>query len=379
MSSSFFANPLWRRFHNRPIWVVSLSDLEHRLRDARALIDLQEFLPPRSSGRCTYHTITLGDHGHPVSQWPAIPADAGVVIIGRPALFGPEIAHQIEHVWTPSLGFQFESNDPQTGASYRSIKAIGTDSVFKCPLWGDQRAKRPPPAELFDYGIVYCGWNQERPVMLLSGTGTAGTWGCVKFVTDPPSPYDLRWQQEVQGVIRASVDNINEAYQSVRAEAHERQMLSPCRIWMEGKDLPSPDGWKDPNSLCLDERRRHTKFDLRVSINGHPVFQNSRTHLGALVLLALVGRREGRREFPGGIHVHATTTEVLRGLYDFLRPKAMTYGEFRDRYNPNVLGLLRALIQQTRDNGGIADVLGGKAARFGICVRPLPPFLPIVS
>jgi hypothetical protein len=62
---SFFEYPLWRRFHGRQIWVLSLSEPEHRLRDARALLCLRDFLPAPAFGQCTYATVTINSGAPP--------------------------------------------------------------------------------------------------------------------------------------------------------------------------------------------------------------------------------------------------------------------------------------------------------------------------
>ena len=61
------------------------------MRDARALMALRQFLPPEESGITTYRTVTIGEREAP--HWPeeiAASPDSGVIIVGRPALFGEE-------------------------------------------------------------------------------------------------------------------------------------------------------------------------------------------------------------------------------------------------------------------------------------------------
>src|SRR5437867_10761932 len=87
MIPSFFTLPFWRNFQNRQILVLVLSEREHRLRDAWAHMRLREFLPPEDSKRTTFVPITIA--GRTVSGWPGkINPEVGVIILGRPSLFG---------------------------------------------------------------------------------------------------------------------------------------------------------------------------------------------------------------------------------------------------------------------------------------------------
>ena len=54
-----------------------------------------------------------------------------------------------------------------------------------------------------------------------------------------PGKDDLRWYQDVQGVIEASVVNTPRAFQAVQAEVHDGQLLTPVSIWMDGRDVSS--------------------------------------------------------------------------------------------------------------------------------------------
>src|ERR1035438_3141587 len=201
--SEFVTSPLWKKFRDRPIWVLSLSEREHRLRDALALIAIRDFLPPERSGQTTYATITLDETGMPVTAWPKIPATAGIVVLGRPSLFGPSLRH-IQSELVPRLGYRLASDDPQN-CEYRTIVVDGVQEQFRSPSFTSQRAADPHADELYDHGIVYSGWYGEQPVMLVSGTSTVGTWGCVKYVTARADCDDPRSQGDPQGVIRAFV------------------------------------------------------------------------------------------------------------------------------------------------------------------------------
>jgi hypothetical protein len=358
---------------------MSLSESEHRLRDARALIALRDFLPPESSGQTTYATITLDESSHTITQWPRIPSDAGIVVLGRPSLFGIELKHQMEVHWTPSLGFRLISDDPKDEC-YRTIEACGTKDRYSCPPFAVQR--RTAGKQLFDYGIFYSGWSHDRPIVLLAGTSTVGTWACVKYAVEYPKSFDVRWQEDVQGIVRASVDNVVECFQDVRTESV--QLLAPCRIWMEGRDLPSLSDWRKPSRLRLDEMRNAGKFDLQILINDRPIFQKARTHIPALVLLALVSAQSGRPLFCGGSETHASILEVLRAIFDFLHlgtqdgnGGSVTFDDFvQDRRN-HVAGILKELVKQIREQGGIAS-FDAERMIYSICARPLPPFLPAI-
>ena len=117
MKQSFFSNPVWRRYTGRPIWVVSLSDPEHRLRDALGLDGLVEH-PRRlvAGGRCTGRS--LWEDNCPISDWPQIPPDAGVIVLGRLLLF-PGLLKETDK-WWPALGYKFKSNHP-SDPDYRTI------------------------------------------------------------------------------------------------------------------------------------------------------------------------------------------------------------------------------------------------------------------
>ena len=127
---------------------------------------------------------------------------------------------------------------------YRTILADtleGPECV--CPTFAKQRSARPKPDSLFDPAFVYSGWQRpgnreaDRPVLVLAGSSTLGTWGAVKWTTDELPPDDVRWQEDVQGVIRAKSNNTPEAFEAVHATSEE--VIAPCRIWMTGSDVPT--------------------------------------------------------------------------------------------------------------------------------------------
>jgi hypothetical protein len=286
----------------------------------------------------------------------------------------------METLWTPSPGFRLVSDDPQDDR-YRTIEACGTEDRFSCPPFAVQR--KAFAKQLFDYGIFYSGWSHNRPVVLLAGTSTVGTWACVNHAVEYPKPFDLRWQEDVQGIVKASVDNVVECFQDVRTESV--QFLAPCRIWMEGRDLPSLSDWREPSRLRLDERRNAVKFDLQILVNDRPIFQRARTHIPALVLLAVAGAQGGRRLFSGGSEAHASILDVLHAIFDFLHlgtrsgpGSSVSFEDFvQDRRN-HVTNILKEMVKQVRENGGIASY-DAERMIYSICARPLPPFLPAIG
>lgn len=384
MVASFFVHPLWKKFQNRPIFVICLSDPEHRLRDANAIIRLREFLPPPESGIVTYVTVTV--HEERPSVWPKIPAGAGIVILGRPAFFGP-MAEEFLRVCRPSLGFQFESDDRTMVSKYRTIAMRDVKpKPFRCPSFMEQCKGRALPVSLYDYAIIYSGWDlgasgsAPRPVMLVAGTSTLGTWGGVTYMTEPPFGDDIRWQEDIQGVVRTDAKNTPEAFEDVAVSRVE--VLSPCRIWMEGADLPpSKKEWAKQARSMAQETGGNPKLDLRVLINGREIMPKLKTYIPPLVLLALANRGpEGR--FRGEVSCQATTTQVSKAVYSFL-----TSGQENSEIDMGVLtshvsATLKALVKQVRKAGGIAynwrEGGHGKEGTTVFCLsrRSLPSFLP---
>ena len=324
MHTSFFRHPLWRKFQDRQIYVLCASDTEHRLRDAKPIIRIRDFLPPESP-RCVYAISTVQPRGR--ATWPGskIPPDAGVIILGRPALFG---AQRFLEQCRPKLKYRFESDQPDQPTKYRTIIAEGVEmSRFKCPLFATQLRSRPTPKSLYDYGLVYSGWQphrsdeQYRPVMLLAGTSTLGTWGAVKYVTeDVVRSNDVRWQEDVQGIVRGQAENTSEAFEDVEAASLDGEMLSPCRIWIEGGHLPprSREAWNlAAQRSYSDDLEKHRTLDLRLLINGQEIMAQQRTFTPALVLMALANSKV-QNTHPGGMSCKATAAEIVETIRGFL-------------------------------------------------------------
>ncbi len=163
MSTAFYDHPLWRDCQRRPIWVVSLTEPEHRMRDAKAILHLRDFLPPTSSGLCTLATVTTGLKQTP--RWPTVPADAAIVLVGRPSLFGSAAERLVQEA-TPPLLYSFGSKEQKQVADYRSIAVHGFNApTFPCLSFRDQR--KSGAKELSDLGIVYRGWSKGHPLAQL--------------------------------------------------------------------------------------------------------------------------------------------------------------------------------------------------------------------
>jgi hypothetical protein len=185
------------------------------------------------------------------------------------------------------------------------------------------------------------------------------------------------WQDNMHGVIKASVANTYEAFERIHVEAIET--LAPCHVWMEGSDLPHGNGWRDLQILTLAEAARHGRpMDLRILINHQPIFSRMRTHVPALTLLALAASTK-RSEFPGGFQVEATLPQVVR------RISALLQSEDFVRYSTNhVQRTLQDLVKQVRQAGGMAYVQrrdehaianGHERNVYGMTFHHLPYFL----
>ncbi len=353
------------------------SDTEHRLRDAKAIMRLRDFLPPTDSGICTFVVATVHNNGS--ATWPGsrIPADAGLVVLGRPALFGSD-GFKIIETCRPVLSYSFEANDAGK-PEYRTIVADDvTSKVLNCPSFEQQRRTSRIPPVLFDYGLVYSGWQptqpEPRPFMQLAGTSTLGTWGAVKFVTDEVMANDMRWQEDVQGVVRAETADSPEAFDEVTVCPLGREMLTPCRIWMDGADLP-PDaaGWKLAHETRSGLSEKPPPLDLRMVINGQEIMKKHRTYIPPLVLLAWAS--SGSATFNGGQSCKATAGEISESVRGFLGLSRRDW----DLTGPknHVYVTLNEMTKKVRGAGGIAFVRETRHGKdYHIVVRPLPPFLP---
>ena len=372
---TFFLNPFWRKFVRRKIIVVSLSEPEHRLRDARTMIALRSFLPPEESGLTTYRTVTIA--GKEAPHWPeeiSASPDAGVILVGRPALFGEESLAFVESL-NPALIYSFYRNSCpnqliQTRKDYRTIVApLAAKRRFECELFDESRRRLPRQPRLKDLGIVYSGWSGSRPVAVFGGSSSVSTWGAAAWSMETPKQDDLRWQQDVQGVIEASVVDTPRAYQTVLAAVHDNQLLTPVSIWMEGPDLPPPTGWKSaPNDQRSDYLR------LRILANGKPVFKPQNYRI-PLTLLAWMNLHQGQQS-QGTNVATCTTPEILSWIDAFLgQPHAL--GPRAD-VQSHVNGILNDAVQYFNSVGGLATIDDkSRPSKFTLWFRGLSGFLPM--
>jgi hypothetical protein len=370
--ASYFEHPLWRPFHGRHVWVLSLSEPEHRLRDARALLCLRDFLPAPSFGMCTYATVTINGGSPPTV--PTIPQNAGVVVIARPGLFGGAIKKVLDQSKLyPPLMFEFGDDRPDH-ADYRAIRVPG-GSPIRCPSFAEQKTqRRAPEEELRDYAIVYVGASDGRPVMLLAGTSSVGTWGAVRYVTTWPSGSDERWREHIQGVVEVTVNDRREAFEEVSASPY-RAMLSPCEIWMEGADLTSILADRDLNILWEPDPGA-SPLDLRMFINGRQLFEQApEEHFGAAVLLAWA--RVAGREGGKAVSADAICEYLFTRFYQRMVEQDCRNGrEFKAKYQSKVFVKLDRLVGKILEAGGIAEKLSEDGrALYRVVAKPLPHFL----
>jgi hypothetical protein len=371
---TYFLNPFWRKFVGSKTVVVNLSEPEHRMRDARTVIALRQFLPPEESGLTTYRTVTVG--GREAPHWPdeiSASPDTGVIIVGRPALFGEEALSFLDGC-EPSLVYSFQRNNCpdqllQTRRDYRAIVApLAVNRRFQSELFDESRRREPRPSRLKDLGIVYSGWRESRPVVVFGGSSTVSTWGCAVWSTQAPGIGDLRWHQDVQGIIEASVVNTPRAFQTVQAEVHDGQMLTPVSIWMDGPDLPPPNAWKEALSGQGADSAR-----IRILANGKSVFR-PQGYMIPLVLIAWMnlGREEHRT---GILRATCTTAEVLSWIDAFLgRTEAMGP---RATVQSWVNGIMNDAVRYLNEVGGLATIDGSRPTRFTLWFREPARFLPV--
>jgi len=374
---SFFQHPFWRPFVGREVFVVSLSEPEHRLRDARALIALRDFLPPEESGLTSYFTVTVGGAEKP--HWPEMVLrnpEAGVVVLGRPSsrLHGEEAQAFLKQC-APPLLYQFGSDDPKIPAighniAYRSIvgQFDGRHDFPGASFQGQQGG------EVRDLGIIYSGFHGKRPVAILAGSSTISTWGCVVAVTKELPGSEPFWRGNVQGIIRAAAANTPRAFSSVTAEVHEKQMLTPVSIWMEGADLPLSNCWR--NGVIRTTAR---DLDLRILVNGQPILKRMRDHLTALTMIAWLNSRD-RSEYDSGLcRVTCNTVQAQDWIDQFLGNGGV-FG-FRKEVQPRLNKILNEITRQIWESGGLATLKKPPSGptSFTLWAFPPPLFLPQFS
>jgi hypothetical protein len=405
MNQSFFTNPLWRKFQDSRITVHRLSDGEHRLRDAYANMFLKEFLPPDT--RFLTHSVN-GIRGLATGS----DNEGGIVILGRPSLFPKRIRSMLKKGQPPLL-YHFASDKKSDAPDYRSIVRKGLprlrkrarrpeiDKKLLCESFDQQR--RSDPEKLSDNAIVYSGWHGKRPLMLLAGSSTVGTWGAVHYVTKAQLPVEKAiWQLDVQGVVRAEVWADDEAFEEVESQAVE--LLSPTRFWLEGGSCPPVNGWTR-EVLKLESDRGIENFDLRILVNGQAILTKRRNYVAALVLLAWLSNRTCSYE--DGFCAEINSGQALRSIFGFLqisKQHPINLGEFEivnakrtpilvssmhdfaaSKVGRYVCETLKELTLAIREAGGIAyadenETAPGDEAHwtFRLVSRELPHFFPTV-
>jgi hypothetical protein len=358
MLGSFFSNPLWQNFQNCKVRVVSLSEPEHRLRDALALMCLRDFLPPR---RRSCERVTIDGPEPP--QLPALQEGDGLVLLGRPSLFGRSCLDLIRKV-SPPLLYSFCSDRSTERTPYRTIAGPLGPLLESEPY---DRLRGQGRTNVDDCAIVYAGWKGRIPIMILAGTSTVGTWGAAEYaVSDVEGVDDVRWQREIQGVVRASVSSRVEAFEQVTVDVVE--LVAPARIWMQGNDLPPWDGWRRLVGQTEGRGGAKGKFDLDILVNGQKVAGKATTFLPALILLAWIGD-PNRRGFRAGHFARTTVGEISARLDAFFGKRCVELAYIN--------ATLKSLTRAIRAKGGIAhiDKNDNGDDRYCVCARKLPAFL----
>lgn len=357
MPNSFFNNPFWQNFQDRRLHIVSLSEPEHRVRDALALMRLHDFLPKR---QCVFERVTIG--GPEPRRLPPLQEGDGLVLLGRPSLFG-DFAERLLTELSPPLLLRFGSENPADGAPYRTISGSIGPSHESTPY---DRGRSKRQEQVNDYAIVYSGWKKPNPVMILAGTSTVGTWGAAQYAASAVDDLDdPRWQHEIQCVIRASVSSSRSAFWDVTAERETDATATPARIWMQGKDLPPWNGW---SAVSKNQGLGGAKgeFELDILVNGRKILDKAATYRPALILLAWVGH-PNRRWMRSGYCATTTPGEIHGKLTAFFQKECVE--------RAYVTLTLQALTKALRRNGAMAYVEHGEPNRYFICARELPSYL----
>lgn len=292
---------------------------------------------------------------------PRLAEGEGLVLIGRPALFGTSASRLITEL-TPPLLYRFRSDDPSAGTAYRTI-AGPAGPVRESEPFNRQRESGREDVE--DCAIVYTGWKSKSPILILAGTSTAGTWGAAQYAASAVEEVDdVRWQCEIQGVLRTSVSARREAFEEVVVEP--LQLVAPVRIWMQGADLPPWNGWR---AVAQTRGRVATKgrFDLQIIVNGKEVCEKAATFIPALIMLAWIHHPK-RRRTAGGYYVTTTTGEIKARLDAFFGGACVE--------GSHINATLKSLTDGIRAAGGIAFVKkDGRNDHYCMYVREPPQTL----
>lgn len=348
-------------------------------------------MPPEDSGITIYRTVTIGGKEDP--HWPdeieAFP-EAAVILVGRPALFG-EDAMQFLEGCAPAMIYKFRRNDlpadqdmarltrdqqRQILREYRTIVApLAGERRFESELFDESRRSNPRPTRLKDLGIVYSGWENSRPVAVCGGSSTVSTWGAATWSMQNPMRDDLRWLQDVQGIVEASVVDTPRAFKTVESRVHKKQLLAPAMVWMDGQDLPPLTAWKEALSGQATNKPR-----IRILVNGKPVFDRLSSYMIPLTVVAWmnINRKEHQ---PGILQSTCTTQEVIAwidaflGGHDAMGP--------RRTVQPHINGILNDAVRYFNEVGALATLDDAnpasdevRSSRFTLWFREPPSFLP---
>jgi hypothetical protein len=164
-----------------------------------------------------------------------------------------------------------------------------------------------------------------------------------------PDESDLRWDQDVQGVLEAHVSDTNRAFRTVTAEIHKLQLRVPTKIWMDGRDLPPAAAWRG----ILRSGARED-LNLRILFNNRTVFRQRRNYMTALVLLAWLNSSDRTEHANGIFRTRISSPEALAWIDEFLGEKnAMGT---RRTTQPHVNQILNEAANEICESGGLAVV-----------------------
>jgi len=348
--------------------IFCLSEEEHKVRDARALLCLQEFF------------LSTGHHCNivPISVRGGLTEDyileatqssikgEGVVFVGRPSKFG-SWASTLATTLFPRLHYGFASDD-DSDDDYRRVTGPGSFGT-RIPSFSKQREKKIRPLSLVDHAFFYFGWYGEYPVAWLAGTSTVGTWGAARFVTQVLKESCVK-EEFSQGTLEVVVQDTGDLFHSVNVTSGK--VLSPCRIWMSGSDLPPPNGWKgiSPKRKCND---------LNLFVNAKQVRPSTGTYTPTLCLAGWLNNQVAVTH-KHGVYVQCTSSKVLAWIRRVTNVEGTRALKVAD-----VSSELARLSDAILDAGGIVwsepskpDGRSGQPENVHtICIRSLPSFLHI--
>jgi hypothetical protein len=357
----------WRPFDGRHIQIFCLSEDEHKIRDAKTLLCLQEFFLTRGR-RCCIVPISI-KRGLAEDRFRAAAKEGnGIVFVGRPSLFGTW-GEELPTKLFPRLHWGFGSKTVKH-PDYRRI--TGPDFFEPAvPSFAEQRnsarVSEIRPVTLRDKAFFYFGRHEDVPVAWLSGTSTVGTWGSASFATQDLN--EAGYSDELaQGLLNVEVQDTGDVFGSVKVK--RGKMLSPCRVWMSGNDLPSPQQWKGIKPKARAE-------DLQIFVNGKRVRSSTNKYTQALCFAAWLNAGDVETQKYGG-YVQCTSVGALAWITE------VTGATGKDRLTKaDVSSELTRLLGEIADLGGIvfSEKTPGHRGKgqppsiFTICINGLPSFL----